>query len=474
MRILQVVHKFPPESVTGTELSTYYLSKGLIHRGHDLSVFTSLDNTKAPRYEVFREEYDGLKIIKLGNWFESETEMFRTFVDLHVEESFRKYLEEFQPDIVHIQHLVGLSSSIIQAIFERCIPMVLTTHDYWYVCPRVQLLNRDGQVCAGPDGGYKCAWCVLGPSQGSQKDKDTSIQDTSRTSSRGFSIKRMIPTGLKHRLKTTFMPEIDEIPVLRAEIGLLRRQVDSLYDSTAHFIKRYDIMASMLSKVDFIITPSNYVKAKYVGFGVPEHKIRAVYHGLDTKSFGKSEKTVSDVVRFAYFGGLQKHKGIEVLLNAFANIPGSKASLMIFGPGADFEYERELLRLASPARAIFRGLYRNENMAEILSEVDVAIVPSLWEETFGLVVREAFLTNTPVIASRIGALEEAVEDGVDGYLVETGSEDSLQQKLQLIISDPQNLPRLKKGIKPVKDISQQTSEIESIYEKVLENHRGSA
>ena len=451
MRIVQVVHGFPPESVTGTELCTYYLSKELVRRGHEVSVFTASPDPSAKRYHVASDDYDGLDVTRISNWFLGHNDQWRAFVNYRVEEKFRNYISDFNPDIVHIQHLLGLSASIIQAIFEMDIPIVLTAHDYWYVCPRIQLLDRNGDVCSGPAGGQKCEWCVSDLPDDSEED--LSDEDTLRRASGGSLLKRLLPTKLKHRLKAAFIPEVNEVARLTMEVESLREQIDVLYSSASHFIGRYNYMVSTMNKVDRIITPSEYTKKKCVGFGFPEGKIQAVYHGLNTKVFTDTKKTASDAVRFAYFGGSLRHKGIDVLLRAFEDIPPSKASLQIFGDMCGIERDEGLERLAGGARVTFPGRYDNSQLPEVLSEVDVVVVPSLWEETFNLVVREAFLAGTPVVASRIGALEEAVEDGVDGFLFQPGNVTELRQKFQTLISGPEILMRLRKGIKPVKDLS---------------------
>ncbi|NQU08101.1 MAG: glycosyltransferase family 4 protein [Candidatus Abyssubacteria bacterium] len=472
MRIVQVVHAFPPESMTGTELCTYYLSKELARAGHELFVFTASRNIAEDRYHIVREKYEGLDVARIGNWFQSELDQWRTFVDFQVENGFRDYIKEVNPDIVHIQHLLGLSTSIVQVLFEMSIPIVFTAHDYWYVCPKIQLLDRNGQVCSGPAEGYKCEWCVADLLE--EPGKNGPAENVTIQAPSGFSIKRMLPARLKHGIKTALVPEIEEIGRLSAEVQSLRKEIERLHSSMQNFVGRYDFLASMLNKVDLIITPSAYTKMKCVGFGFPEEKVRTVYHGLHTESFGKKTKSEADVIRFAYFGGFLKHKGIEVLLEAFSNVPRSEGSLQIFGSESNAETKKHLKQLAGPADVVFRGRYDNNHMSELLSDVDVVIVPSLWEETFNLVVREAFLTNTPVIASRIGALEEAIEEGVDGFLVQPGSVQEMRRKIQMLISDPEILPRLKQGIKPVKDLSRQASEIESVYEEIISKHRSEA
>jgi glycosyltransferase involved in cell wall biosynthesis len=272
-------------------------------------------------------------------------------------------------------------------------------------------------------------------------------------------------------LKNALVPEVNQIQVLTEELRRLRHGVDKLYWATSYFVGRHSFMHSALARTALVITPSRHTKARYVGFGLPEATIEPIYHGLRTDLFKATPKTASDRLRFAYFGGLMSHKGVEFLLKAFAGIPREKASLLIFGVPANDDYEAYLHKLAGASAVMWHEHYDNAAMPGILADVDVVIVPSLWEETFNLIVREAFLTKTPVIAARTGALEEAIEDGVNGYLVEPGNVAELREKIEMLVAHPETVSQLSRGIRPVKDISEQTSEIETIYSEIIANHR---
>ena len=73
---------------------------------------------------------------------------------------FKKILQKFAPDIVHIFHAQNLSASIIQTANVAEIPVVMSTTDFWFVCPIVQLKRPDGAICRGPSkGAINCLTC---------------------------------------------------------------------------------------------------------------------------------------------------------------------------------------------------------------------------------------------------------------------------------------------------------------------------
>lgn len=471
MRILHVVHVFPPEGKTGTELYTYNLVKELSRRGHEVSVFAPTYVFDHPCYHLQRDVYDGVNVTRIHNRFATMQDMFKSYRDIEVEKAFRAHLMEFRPDIVHVQHLIGLSLSLVEVAREYGTPIVFTLHDYWYFCPRIQLLDGNGEICAGPTDGAKCGWCIAGFSDDSN---NAELLSGDMPQEQKSVVKKLLPRNLKHRLKTMLVPEIEDLWRLREEIALLqcknlelKHDVERLYRASSHYVQRYNYAMSVLNQANRLITPSAFVKDKYASLGTVSAEMSVIPHGLDASRFGAKSKMKSDIVRFGYFGGLLKHKGVEVLLKAFENVGARPASLQIFGECPNEEYRKKLLKLSRADKVIFRGSYNNSDMSDLLSEIDVVVVPSLWEETFNLVVREAFMEKTPVVASRIGALAEAVNDGTDGFLVEPGNVEDLSEKMMMIISDPEILTRLRKNMKPVKEIGFHVSEIEEIYQDVL-------
>jgi len=97
----------------------------------------------------------------------------------------------------------------------------------------------------------------------------------------------------------------------------------------------------------------------------------------------------------------------------------------------------------------------------------VVVVPSVVLESFGLVVREAFAAAAPVIASRIGALEEAVRDGTDGLLVQPGDEAALAAAMRRFVDDPRLLETLRANLPRVKTTAEHAAEMAALYREVL-------
>jgi glycosyltransferase involved in cell wall biosynthesis len=94
-------------------------------------------------------------------------------------------------------------------------------------------------------------------------------------------------------------------------------------------------------------------------------------------------------------------------------------------------------------------------------------MPMMWEETFSLLTREAFLAGLPVVAARRGALPEAIQDGVNGLLFEPENATDLQRCLRRLITEPTLLERLRKAECQVRTLEEYVQETESIYTELI-------
>jgi glycosyltransferase involved in cell wall biosynthesis len=138
-------------------------------------------------------------------------------------------------------------------------------------------------------------------------------------------------------------------------------------------------------------------------------------------------------------------KGVAVLLRAFdrylATSSDPAATLVYFGDGPAMPQLRELHQTLRYANRIVIAGYRAD-AADLLAGADVCVVPSLWQEAFGLAALEPMTYGIPVIASRVGGIPEVVIDGETGILTEPGDEESLESALRLLLTKPSERERL--------------------------------
>jgi glycosyltransferase involved in cell wall biosynthesis len=425
MKILYVVHEFPPNA-TGTGIATCELSKEMAKRN---DVYVLYPVAREGLYTLNSYKKNGLRVyelaMSLGIRIRKMTKLKMSCVDGKVEKRFREILEDVKPDVIHFQHLVMLSASLIKVAKEREIPVVLTLHDYWFICPRAQLLKYDYTVCAGPD--EECSNCF-------NKGLAEEIA--------GFLENYAIPRSFSKK-------------AIEIVLKLMNRRQD--------FVEGSKYMKTLLLEVDKIIVPSNFLRGLFLNYEIPGDKMVFLENGMSLTLFRGFRKRRKKKLCFGFVGGILKHKGVHVLIEAFNKISSNNVELRVYGYyDENSEFFKGLNKKIKNTNIKFLGGF--SDIRNPYSEIDILVVPSIWYETGGpLVVKEAFATGTPVIASNIGCIPEFVVDGVNGLLFETGNAEDLHRKIMMILEDPSLIGRLQKNISPPRSIKDQSKEIEELY-----------
>lgn len=158
MRVLKVIHGFPPDYTAGSEVYSYHLVKALSKQVEEISVFTSVENEFSKEYDTYDETYDNIKVHRI-NKFRRDYTYKEKFYDKEIEKDFRQYLDKTQPDIVHFGHLSHLSTRLLQIVKNQYqLPVIFTVHDFWLFCVKGQLINQDNEICSGASA-QKCHNC---------------------------------------------------------------------------------------------------------------------------------------------------------------------------------------------------------------------------------------------------------------------------------------------------------------------------
>ncbi len=233
---------------------------------------------------------------------------------------------------------------------------------------------------------------------------------------------------------------------------------------------RYRFMYEILKIPEIILTPSRFVKdyfLKYYPFIEP--KTTALPLGIfpDGSNDSSRRKTPSQDgrVRFCYFGNILPSKGLHVLIEAFKTLPEGKATLTIYGSRKIWTetYYDQLKGLTNGLPVDFRPPFERKNLSEALSDQDVVVLPSIWPETFSLMIREANRLGLPVIASRIGAIPEAVKEGKNGFLFRPGDVEDLTRCMLRFIGEPSLIQKMASQMPRAKTIEEHAREMVEIY-----------
>jgi len=128
------------------------------------------------------------------------------------------------------------------------------------------------------------------------------------------------------------------------------------------------------------------------------------------------------------------------------------------------EYTRRLRRLAGRnGRIKLLGRYDPQQIAQLLAQIDVLVIPSTWNEIGPWVMYEALQCKTPVVASDIPNMSDVIRHEKNGLLFAYGDEAALTNQLQRLIDEPGLLSRLKDGIEPVKTMAEEMATLQDVY-----------
>ncbi len=171
MRILKVIHGYPPRYSAGSEVYSKILVHELNNR-HNVEVFTRQENSFLPDYDYQTEldSSDPRTLLHIVNV--PRTKYRDKYIHTEVDDLFRKALMQLKPHIVHFGHLNQLSMNLPKIASDMNIPTVLTLHDFWLMCPRGQFIQRNSkepwQLCDSQEN-RKCATqCYSGGFTGDQ------------------------------------------------------------------------------------------------------------------------------------------------------------------------------------------------------------------------------------------------------------------------------------------------------------------
>lgn len=172
-------------------------------------------------------------------------------------------------------------------------------------------------------------------------------------------------------------------------------------------------------------------------------KIKVITGGIDFESWPKNapikiinnKYKITDKKIIIFVGRLTKEKGIEYLIKAAKKI---KAEIFIIGGGCEKKYLMDYARKKEATNIHFLGYFGKEyieELREFYCKADVLVLPSVVDESLGLVLLEAMACETPVVASKKGGIPLAVKDKINGYLIRARSSKQIAEKVNILLND---------------------------------------
>ncbi|MBG6109877.1 glycosyltransferase involved in cell wall biosynthesis [Flavobacterium sp. CG_9.10] len=272
-------------------------------------------------------------------------------------------IREFQPDVVHVHNWHFAMGPLVFRVINRLgIPLVHTVHNYRLLCPSAILLN-EGKLFT------------------------KSLKDP-------FPWSAVRNKVYRSSAVQTFW--LAFVVWFHKKIGTWQK-IDGYVCLTPFAVGLFQQSTFGVSKEQFTVKP-NFTNVVEISDPIKREE------------------------HFLFIGRLSEEKGIQVLINAFKELP---FLLRIAGDGP--LKEQVLNAVKQSPNISYLGNINNDEVTEELRKTQALIFPSVCFETFGLVNIEAFATHTPVLASNIGAPQSLIKDGYNGFLFEPGDVANLKK-----------------------------------------------
>lgn len=317
-----------------------------------------------------------------SGWFKGLLAVFTVFYNFSSARKLRKLIREFKPDIMHVHNIFFMASPSVLYTASRCrIPVIFTLHNYRLICANALLL-RQGRVCE------KCVQNKFPFAGIRYKCYRNSAMQTAMVT---------LVTGI-HKLLRTWVNKVTTYISLNEFSG------NRIKDSSLRIPKE-----QMATLPNFVEDP------------------------------GETEQPREDFFLFA--GRIAKEKGVHILCQAFSRLPAY--NIMIIGDGPEKKVLQ--LRYTDCPNIIFLGFMEKSTVLSYMKRCRAFICPSIWYEGAPLTIIEAFSTGTPVIASKLGSMEESIIHGYNGFHFDAGNVTHLEETVKIFSEKIKDMDQLYKN-----------------------------
>lgn len=223
-------------------------------------------------------------------------------------------------------------------------------------------------------------------------------------------------------------------------------------------------------KVAAVVGISKNILDRFITYNYFADAEKYVIHNarLITSPGAPRTRVVGQPLRIGYIGTLSQIKGVEWLIESFKSLTVD-ATLRIAGKGKE-DYEAHVHTLADDNRIAFVGYTKP---VDFFKTIDVLVVPSLWQEPLGMVVIEALANHVPVIANKVGGMQETVMHETNGLFCNDKDPSSLTLALQRLHDDPtlyNNLSaQARSSVSEILDIDRMVSAYKGVIDFVTKN-----
>lgn len=457
VRLLHIGSGFRPLRFGGLVAYTEDLMREQVARGHDVTYLFSgryYPFVSGPRLR--RWERSGVAMLEVVNspLYDHGRQPVLELDEPRTERMFARVLGEVRPDVVHFHELAGLPTSLLDIARDAGVRTVFTLQDYFPLCSTFKLIDRSGQVCLLREIGADCVATVAAD----KRRPGVLFEQTVRFELMKRPLTRRLAPDPPHerieRIARSFANRVEPPPPARAE----------------DFQRRRALNVERMNRTDLLVAMSTRVAEIYAQLGVDPARIRATQLTLAhiERLRPRAVRGTAPVTFGTLNGMASTEKGARLLVEAVRllsrDAPPGSFRLLVYG-----HVDPAVAADAEALDAIdLRRFYFEDELDELLDEVDVGIVPSIWEEAYGYVGMEFIAKGIPVIANAIGGMVDYTREGETGWLNKSLTAEELARTMRGIVDDPGQVADLNARMrrdrdKLVKTVAGHAGEMDAIY-----------
>jgi len=371
-RVLLCCNAYPPNFIGGAELIAHYQAQELQKQGYTVKIFAGDLPLDEEHYTIIQEDYEGIEVFRVKLHPDDFAGHTVNFLHKEVEKHFQHILDTFQPSVVHMHNIIGLSVALGSIAKKSTIKTVMTLHDGWGFCYKNTMMRDNGQFCHDFS---ECHICI----------------------------------PFIHTDKLKNIP----IHMRQSYFSLALRDID-MFISPSHYLKEQYIKAKFEpSKIKVL---SNGIDVKKFNLSsIKSDKIRFTYIG-----YLGEHKGIQLI--------LQALTLIEDKNHIQVNIIGD-------GVLKDALMDYVKIHHLTPYVDMI-GKISNHQIPHLFSKTDVYILPSKWPENQPVTITEAFASKVPVIGTDFGGIKELVTHKKTGLLFPMGNAEALALQITYFIDNP--------------------------------------
>lgn len=402
MRVAAVVHQFPPDFTTGTEILCLRSAQALTAKGHEIRVFTADPLRLAG--PVREETVQGVPVTRIASARPRRlllaSRIGREFANPAAAAPLLEALRRYRPDVIHLYQSTGFGIEAVPAM-ATIAPIVATLTDFHLVCPLLTAAFEDGTTCSGPDA--RAANCVA----------HLRARERDRLKREG---------GVKG-VALAIREGIRALPGADTDARLGRA-----------LERRIAASSAALAAIDLTLVgpPRLYEMLRHRG-------ARVELYGHAAPPIAVPQRAVGDQLCAGYFSSISPHKGLHVLLDAIGDIPQDTGmTFTICGPpGPDPVYVRDMAaRAAADKRVTFKAGVPHDQIGAEMGKADIVVIPSLWDENNPLVLLDALEAGRYVVASQSAGMSDTIGGPEGGLCFPAGDAPALAALLADLARDP--------------------------------------